>query len=133
MEGLRRYRRRPDRPVLAVRLALDFDALVYRKWGDTQQAKPGDWLVESEGDTYTVDADAFERTYEQVAPGQFVKQAPVWAIRATEAGSVETLEGATHYEAGDFLVRNGSPEGEPYAIARATFESLYEPDPDGAD
>ena len=60
-----RYVRRPDRPVAAVRLALDTDGLVYRKWGGEQRAKAGDWIVDNDGDVYTVDADVFARTYRQ--------------------------------------------------------------------
>ena len=66
----RRYVRRPDRPVTAVRLALDTDGLVYRKWGGEQRAKPGDWIVDNDGDVYTVDADVFERTYRQIGPAR---------------------------------------------------------------
>lgn len=138
MSEPRRYRRRPDRPVLAVRLALDFDALAYRKWGAEQVARPGDWLVQAEGDTYTIAAAVFEETYAAVSPGCYVKVAKVWAYAAQAAGAVTTLEGETHYEAGDFIVRNGDeegaydgPKGEPYAIARATFEQLYELDSAG--
>ena len=60
-EGPRRYVRRPDRPVAAVRLALETDGLIYRKWGGEQRAKAGDWIVDNEGDVYTVDADVFAR------------------------------------------------------------------------
>src|SRR5215469_3035926 len=96
-----RYVRRPDRPVAAVRLALDTEGLVYRKWGGTQRAKPGDWLVDNDGDFYTVDADVFARTYKNVGPGAFVKITPIWAEQATQAGSVKTKEGVTQYQAGD--------------------------------
>src|SRR5512143_2772130 len=61
-EPRRRYVRRPDRPVAAVRLALDTAGLIYRKWGGEQRAKPGDWIVDNDGDVYTVDADVFART-----------------------------------------------------------------------
>ena len=65
--------RRPDRPVVAVRLALDTEGLVYRKWGGEQRAKPGDWIVDNEGDMYSVDADVFARTYKQTGTGTYVK------------------------------------------------------------
>ena len=123
-----RYVRRPDRPVAAVRLALETDGLAYRKWGGEQRAKPGDWIVDNEGDVYTVDADVFARTYRQVGPGAYVKSTPVWAERASQAGSVKTKEGVTHYKAGDYLVSNNADGSDEYAIAAAKFESLYQLD-----
>ena len=126
--GRRRYVRRPDRPVSAVRLALETDGLVYRKWGTEQRAKPGDWIVDNEGDVYSVDADVFARTYRPSGAGTYVKAAPVWARRAAEGGSVKTKEGVTHYEAGDYLVSNDSDGLDEYAVSAAKFESLYTPD-----
>ncbi|MCU0967396.1 MAG: hypothetical protein MUF03_01025 [Rubrivivax sp.] len=125
-----RFRRRPDQAVTAVRLALDFDGLAYRKWGDRQTARPGDWLVDNGGDVYTVAAETFARTYREVSPGRYVKAAPVWAERATAAGSIATLEGRTHHAAGDWLVSNGADGSDAYAVDAATFERLYEPDPE---
>jgi hypothetical protein len=128
----RRYLRRPDRPVVAVRLALDTDGLVYRKWGGEQRAKPGDWIVDNEGDMYTVDADVFARTYQQTGTGTYVKTTPVWAEQAQRAGDVKTMEGVTHYEAGDYVVSNDRDGSDAYAIAAAAFESLYTPDDEDA-
>jgi hypothetical protein len=124
-----RYRRKPDQPVTAVPLALDFDGFNYRKWGDTQRAQPGDWLVDNAGDVYTVAADVFVRTYREVSPGRWVKSTPVWAEQAAQAGSVVTTEGRTHYQAGDWLVSNGEDGSDAYAISAAKFIALYEPDP----
>ena len=123
-----RYVRRPDRPIAAVRLALETDGLVYRKWGAEQRAKAGDWIVDNDGDVYPVAADVFARTYRQKGTGAYVKTTPVWAGRASQAGSVETKEGATHYDAGDYLVSNNSDGSDEYAITAAKFESLYQLD-----
>ena len=123
----RRYVRRSDKPVIAVRLALDTDSLVYRKWGGEQRAKPGDWIVDTGGDVYTVDAEVFARTYRQTGPGTYVKTTPIWAERASRAGSIKTKEGVTHYDAGDYLVSNNSDGSDKYAISAAKFESLYTP------
>src|SRR5215831_19411080 len=120
-----RYVRRPDRSVAAVRLALDTDGLVYRKWGAEQHAKPGDWIVDNNGDVYTVDADVFARTYRQTGAGTYAKTTPIWAERADRAGSVTTREGETHYEAGDYLVSNDREGTDRYAIDAETFASLY--------
>jgi hypothetical protein len=127
-----RYVRRPDRPVVAVRLMLDTDHLVYRKWGGEQRAKPGDWIVDNEGDIYTVDAGVFVRTYRQTGLGTYVKTTPVWAKQAQLAGSLKTKEGVTHYEAGDYLVSNNSDGSDEYAMGAVKFESLYTPDDEDA-
>jgi len=121
----RRYVRRPDRPVAAVRLELDTKGLYYRKWGSRQRAKKGDWIVDNDGDVYTVDAKVFARTYRQRAIGAYVKTTPVWAERATHAGSVKTKEGSTHYEAGDYLVSNNEDGSDAYAIKPEKFDELY--------
>jgi hypothetical protein len=121
----RRYVRRPDRPVAAVRLSLDTDGLVYRKWGGVQCAKAGDWIVDNDGDVYSVDAQSFARTYREIATGAYVKTTPVWAERAQSAGSVNTKEGVTHYQAGDYVVWNNGDGSDAYAIDGAKFEALY--------
>ena len=128
----RRYVRRPDSPVVAIRLDLETDGLVYRKWGDEQRAKRGDWLVDNDGDVYTVDAESFDRTYKRVGsgPGMYIKSTPVWATKAESAGSVLTKEGRSHYQAGDYVVSNSSDGSDQYAIAAAKFETLYMPDGD---
>lgn len=124
----RRYRKRVDRPVIAVRLALDTDGLVYRKWGGEQRAKAGDWILDADGDVYTVDHESFIHTYRAVAPGMYVKTTPVWAERAHDAGTVKTKEGRTQYSGGHFLVSNHDDGSDAYAIDATTFESLYELD-----
>ena len=121
----RRFVRRADRPVAAVRLALDTDGLIYRKWGGEQRAKPGDWIVDNNGDVYSVDAEVFARTYRQTATGAYVKTTPVWAERATHPGSVKTKEGSTQYAAGDYLVSNDRNGSDDYAMTAKTFEDLY--------
>jgi hypothetical protein len=123
-----RYRRKPDQAVTAVRLALEFDGFSYRKWGDTQRAQAGDWLVDNSGDAYTVAADSFARSYRELSPGRWLKTAPVWAERAAQPGSVGTKEGRTHYEAGDWLVSNDEGGSDAYAISAGKFEQMYEPD-----
>jgi hypothetical protein len=126
----RRYRSKPDQAVTAVRLSLAFDGFSYEKWGHTQRAQADDWLVDNDGDVYTVAADSFARTYRQISPGRWVKSAPVWAEQAAQAGSVATQEGRTHYEAGDWLVSNREDGSDAYAVSAAKFDQLYEPDPD---
>jgi hypothetical protein len=112
--------------VTAVQLAIDTNAFTYMKWGGVQTCKPGDWIVDNDGDIYTVDRETFERTYRRVSPGRYVKVAPVWAEVADCAGSVRTKEGVTHYEAGDYLVFNEEQGGDAYAVSAVKFEAMYE-------
>ncbi|MDJ0750602.1 MAG: hypothetical protein QNJ11_14040 [Woeseiaceae bacterium] len=126
-DGFRQYRRRKGNEVVAVRLDLDTAGFTYDKWGGEQRCKPGDWIVLNDGDTYTVDAGTFERTYEKVGPGLYLKITPVWAKQSVEAGTIATKEGSTAYERGDYIVAN-DPEGQDrYAISADKFTKLYEP------
>ena len=113
-------------PVIAVQLNLDTEGFAYEKWGGTQTCKQGDWIVNNDGETYTIDADTFFSTYAPKSPGLYVKVTPVWAKPATVAGSIETKEGATHYAAGDILVFNNADGTDGYAMAQDKFASMYE-------
>ena len=127
MGALCKYRRRQSTTVVAVRLDLDTTGFTYQKWGGRQRCKRGDWIVSNAGDTYTVDAATFERTYRGVSPGVYEKTGLVWARAASEPGVVRTKEGSTEYAAGDFLVFNDPDGQDGYAMSAETFESLYEP------
>ena len=123
----RAYRKRAGTAVTAVRLDLDTDGLLYRKWGAQQRGKPGDWLVDNDGDVYTVDATSFAATYERTSPGRYHKRVPVWAERAERAGEVRTREGVTRHVAGDYLVANDVDGKDAYAMSAERFHRLYEP------
>ncbi len=127
MGKLTRYRRKQDTRVVAVQLRLETDGFVYRKWDADQRCKSGDWLVDNEGEVYTVDADTFARTYENVGPGLYEKVAAVWAEMAAAPGAIPTQEGETHYDAGDYLVYEDADRHGGYAIGSERFHSLYEP------
>ena len=128
MSSRRQYVKRATQFVIAVQLDLDTPGFTYKKWGDTQTCKRGDWLVNNNGDVYTVDRDTFARTYaESSGPGKYVKRTPVWAEVASEAGAVPTKEGSTHYKAGDYIVSNEEQGSDSYAVSKADFERMYEP------
>ena len=139
-EVLKPYRRRDNTPVTAIPLNLvakpdnqPGDPLFsYHKWDDTQTAKTGDWLVKNGDDIYTVDRRTFEDTYTASSvPGQYVKTGKVWARQAGESGTIQTKEGTTRHQAGDWLVFN-DPDGEDgYAMSAERFESLYEAEGEG--
>ena len=127
MSQRRTYRRKPTAFVTAVKLDLDTDGFAYRKWGDEQRCKRGDWLVDNDGDVYTVDGRVFARTYRLVSPGVYEKTTPIWAEVAQTAGYVETKEGRSHYEPGDYLVFNEEHGRDGYCMTREKFEATYEP------
>jgi hypothetical protein len=127
MSSKRQYVKRATQFVVAVQLDLDTPGFTYKKWGDTQACKRGDWIVNNNGETYTVDRESFARTYRSEGAGKYVKTTPVWAEVAPAAGSVRTKEGATHYEAGDYLVSNEEQGSDSYAVSKAEFERMYEP------
>ena len=124
---MQEYRRKKLTSVTAVRLDLDTEGFVYQKWGGQQRCKRGDWLVNNQGDVYTIDAETFERTYHMVSPGVYQKNSNVWAEKADTSGTIQTKEGSTAYEAGDYLVYNDSAHKDGYAMSEKTFHSLYEP------
>lgn len=121
------YKKRAGNEIVAVQLNLDTQGFTYHKWGNEQTCKPGDWLVLNGRDTYTVDAESFADTYEPVSLGLYRKISVIWARQAKEAGQVKTREGATAYEAGDYLVSNDVDGTDRYAISADRFEDLYEP------
>lgn len=115
--------------VVAVQLDLDTEGFVYQKWGGPQTCKAGDWIVNNDGDVYSVDREVFASTYRQYGPGVYIKTTPVWAEVAERPGSIRTKEGVTQYEAGAYLVYN-DPEGEDgWAVTPESFEAMYEPAP----
>jgi hypothetical protein len=128
MSQRRRYRRKPDQYVVAVQLKLETTGFTYRKWGAEQHCKAGDWVVDNDGEVYTVDAESFARTYREVRAGAYVKTAPVWAAVSGEGGAVSTKEGRTHHAAGDYVVSNHEDGSDSYAVAAERFHELYELD-----
>ena len=121
-----KYRKREKQIVTAVQLKLETDGFAYNKWGGEQCCRAGDWLVNNNGDCYTIGQETFENTYEEVSPGQFEKIAAVWASTATEDGKVKTNEGYTEYSFGDYLVTNKEDGADAYAVAKLKFEEMYE-------
>jgi hypothetical protein len=124
---LTKYLKKTSSHVVAVQLDVETDGFSYRKWGGTQTCKAGDWIVNNNGDIYTVDRDTFARTYRPVSPGLYEKVAPVWAEVAKQPGQIATKEGVTHYKAGAYLVYNEADGRDGYAVEAETFEKMYEP------
>jgi hypothetical protein len=112
--------------VVAIQLDLETDGLIYRKWGGTQRAKRGDWLVNNNRDVYTVDAATFAQTYCEVSLGIYEKRVNVWARQAEDSGTIKTKEGSTDYQPGDYLVFNDAAGEDGYAVTQERFHELYE-------
>lgn len=127
MQIPRKYQKRADQLVTAVRLDLDTEGFTYKKWGGNQRCKRGDWLVDNHGDLYTVDGEVFARTYREVETGRYVKTTPVWAEKAPSDGQIQTREGVTQFKAGDYLVSNNEDGSDAYAITPGKFDAMYEP------
>ena len=125
MAGRLKYVRRPNQPVAAVQLALPTRGFTYKKWGAVQRCKARDWIVDNDGDVYTVDRQSFRRTYRRVSAGLYVKKTPVWAEVAAATGRVKTKEGSTGYKRGDYLVSNQKNGADAYAVPAKTFKRLY--------
>ena len=127
MAERRKYVKKPTAFVTAVRLNLETDGFSYSKWGARQRCKRGDWIVDNDGEVYTVDAAVFAHTYRLLDKGAFVKTTPIWAERATSRGVIKTKEGISHYEAGDYLVSNQEDGSDAYCVHAEKFEAMYEP------
>jgi hypothetical protein len=128
MQTRLRYRKKSDRFVVAVQVDLDTAGFSYTKWGAEQRCKPGDWLVDNEGDIYTIDSEVFANTYRRVRPGIYVKATTVWAEVAAASGVVDTKEGRSHYQKGDYLVYNNRDGTDAYCVSAAKFEAMYDID-----
>lgn len=122
----RKYQKKKSATVVAVQLDLDTDGFSYHKWGAEQKCHAGDWIVNNNGEVYTVNNESFTETYGQISPGIYYKQGAVWAERATQAGVVKTKEGETHYDVGVYLVSNNEDGTDGYAVEQENFEDMYE-------
>lgn len=60
------YKRKPERPVIAVQLNLETNGFSYTKWGGVQNCKQGDWLVfnQPDSDGYAMSDTKFQSLYE---------------------------------------------------------------------
>ncbi|MFZ1199534.1 MAG: hypothetical protein WAO07_05145 [Desulfobacterales bacterium] len=109
-----------------MRLDLETDGFTYQKGGSEQRCKRGDWLVDNDGDIYSVDGAVFEKTYRKTGPNVYIKTATVWAEVAASPGRIVTKEGESSYRAGDYLVHNDEDGTDDYCISAGKFESMYE-------
>jgi hypothetical protein len=121
-----KYLKKQNLPVAAVQMNLEINRFTYHKWGSLQQAKEGDWLVNNNGNVYTINEKVFASTYEESGLGSYIKTTPIWAEIALKQGVVNTKEGKSHYEAGDYLVSNNEDGSDTYCIPARKFSEMYE-------
>lgn len=129
MAARKKYIKKPTSFVIAVQLDLDTEGFTYNKWGGKQVCKRGDWLVDNDGDKYTVSQKKFAETYERISLGVYAKSTSVWAEVADKPGKIKTNEGETTYQAGDYLVYNNEDgtDADAYATSAEKFRKMYNP------
>lgn len=120
-----KYVKRPNQSVAAVQLKIATKGFSYKKWGAVQRCKARDWIVDNDGDVYTVDRESFRRTYRRIRPGVYLKKTPVWAEIAVVAGRIKTKEGSSGYRRGDYLVFNHKNGADGYAVSAKKFKQMY--------
>jgi alanine dehydrogenase len=129
MNKIQKFQKRTDQFVVAVQINLEEAGLYYIKWGGKQMAKQGDWLVNSDGEVYTIDQDTFAKTYiplSQDKPGCYAKTGFVWARVADKPGTVPTKEGISAFEPGDYIVANNEDGSDAYCVVAEKFREMYE-------
>jgi len=111
--------------VIAVQINLDTEGLDYNKWGGPQHAKQGDWLINNDGECYTIDNESFQLTYKNIGKGLYVKTGNIWAAKACADGFIETKEGRSYFKEGDMILYNNSDRTDGYCMSAEKFEKMY--------
>lgn len=110
-------------PVSAVKLS------EARTWttdsGNEATAKAGDWLLTSNGDSWTVNGKVFEATYSELEDGRYKKTAAVIARRVVFPVKIETLEGLALGKPGDVAL--AGVLGDCWIQTEDSFQQRYEP------
>lgn len=98
-------------------------------WGETLVANKGDYIVseiDKPVDRWPVDREIFERSYIEVSPGHFIKNALIFLTPLVEVTknpdqyvTIQTIEGDVTVRAGDFFLARGV-KGEvwPYPVVK---------------
>ena len=120
---MQKFNRKPNK-VTAIQLEGD---LTYLKWGGEQKAHKGDYLVNNNGDVYTIEKQSFNKTYKWVVSNSYSKFGSVWGFEASYDGAMSTKEGISEYKRGDYIVFNNEDETDGYCIKAEKFKDMYEP------
>lgn len=104
-------------------------------WGEELTVSPGDYIVSESGnpeDAWPVEKHIFEKTYVEVEPGVYIKNAvvelvPLWQVVESpdDMVTVSTLEGNVSVRAADFYLARGI-DGEIWPIPKEKVENSME-------
>lgn len=91
--------------------------------GATMQAATGDWLVEEDGESWSVRDDIFRSSYRHVTGAQWQRYGSVLARTAQPGETIETPEGPTLAADGDWVVQGG--HGDQWPVPADVFAHHY--------
>jgi voltage-gated potassium channel Kch len=91
--------------------------------GEVLRGAPGDWLVESGADRWTVTDPAFRAAYTEDGDGWFTRNGHVRAVRLGVDLQLTTPEGPALARSGDWLVQN--ERGDVWPVSHETFRQRY--------
>lgn len=92
--------------------------------GNRMRAEAGDWeLTDDHGNRWTVEAEAFARSYHRRPDGRYAKHELVHAVQLTRGVPVTTTEGISAAQAGDWLLRDA--DGAVWPVPDETFRARY--------
>jgi hypothetical protein len=94
--------------------------------GETMHAKAGDWrVVAPDGDSWSVTADIFAKTYEHEEGDRWQRTGTVRARPALPGEVISSLEGQQTAAAGDWVIRGS--QDELWITSAEHFAANYEP------
>ena len=116
-----RYQRRGE--VTAEKRSRAWDWIT--KSGEMMHAGAGDWAVTGDdGRQWSVDAEVFDSTYENVGPKRYRRAGTVLARRAQRRETIATMEGDAVAEEGDWIVQGEG--GEQWPVHDGHFRASYQ-------
>ena len=93
--------------------------------GSVLRGQPGDWVLFDGDDEWTITDEAFTASYHQRPDGDWEKRSTIRAVQLDGAVEVDTPEGASRAEAGDWLATSLGAGAWP--IAANAFTRRYVP------
>ena len=87
------------------------------------RANAGDWAVQQDGETWSVDDEIFRATYEHVGGRTWRRRGTVLARPAQPGEKIDTLEGCATASQHDWVVRGA--DGEEWPVSADVFAKRY--------
>lgn len=91
--------------------------------GATMQADPGDWMVEENGESWSVRDDIFRSSYRHLSGSQWQRSGTILARPAQPGETIDTPEGPTTAADGDWVVRGN--HGDHWPVPADVFARHY--------